>query len=95
MVAMARFDPTAKQSEVETQDTPSKYCATGGVDCVVQVAPPSLVVKTIGDGIMPLDVDPTATQDRADGHEIPARDPIPDGSVSLDHVLPLSTVART
>jgi hypothetical protein len=60
--------PTATQSVVEAQETPSRRAMPDGADFFVQVAPP-LVVTAIAPvfDVVP----PTATQSRLEAQEIP------------------------
>src|ERR1700728_799373 len=84
--------PTARQSEVDGQETVSRESpASLGTVWVTQVEPPS-VVAMIAPPSKPGAV-PTATQSEGEAHETPLRSETPLGSVWVAHVVPPSVVA--
>lgn len=58
--------PTASQTEIDGQDTPSNWPSSAGTFCAVQVEPPSLVVITPRPETNEADT-PTATHTRTEG----------------------------
>jgi hypothetical protein len=64
-----------------------------GVGWYAHVPPPSVLVRTIGEGIVwKSDVLPVAIHQLAVGQEIEESDATPDGSVSFTQLLPPSVV---
>jgi hypothetical protein len=64
------LDPTAAQSVVVAQEIPYSPATLLGTDWDDQVAPPSVVPRTMGRSPLTVPVTPTATQVDVDGHEM-------------------------